>query len=81
MKTRDIFMYVLGGLVVLCFFALLTALIFHLVPEGNVSTLNIAIGSLLQAFALVIGYFFGSSKGSADKTEMLVKMNDNGQNQ
>jgi hypothetical protein len=33
--------------------------------------INIAVGSLLAAFGLVVGYFYGSSKGSADKTDML----------
>ena len=73
MKTKDLFMYVLGGLIVLAFFALLALLVFNGIPEQNESLLNIAIGSLLAAFATVVGYFYGSSKSSAEKTEIMNK--------
>ena len=73
MKTKDLFMYVLGGLIVFAFFALLALLVFNGIPEQNESLLNIAIGSLLAAFATVVGYFYGSSKSSAEKTEIMNK--------
>lgn len=73
MKTKDLFMYALGSLIVLAFFALLALLVFNGIPEQNESLLNIAIGSLLAAFATVVGYFYGSSKGSSDKTEIMNK--------
>jgi len=70
MKAREIFMYVLGGLIVIGFFVTLVYLIFI---GGQESTINLIIGSLIGAFSAVVGYFYGSSKGSADKTELLKK--------
>ena len=70
MKAREIFMYILGALVTIGFFLTL----WFLVKEGVYeSTINLAIGSLIGAFATVVGYFYGSSKGSSDKNEMLRK--------
>lgn len=71
MKIKDLLMYILGGLIVLGFFCLLGLLIYITIPEPNKDLLNIAIGSLIAAFATVVGYFYGSSKGSSDKTELL----------
>ena len=34
--------------------------------------LELSVGSLLMAFGTVIGYFFGSSKGSSEKNDMLA---------
>ena len=68
-KAKDIFMYVLGGLIAIGTFALIFLLLIYR-PEMN-DVINIAVGSLLAAFGLVVGYFYGSSKGSADKTDMM----------
>ena len=73
MRTKDLLMYILGGLIVLGFFGLLGLLIFNPAPVDNKDLLNITIGSLIAAFATVVGYFYGSSKGSADKNELLKK--------
>ena len=39
---------------------------------GNNPVLDILFGGLVSGFATVLGYFFGSSKGSADKTHLLT---------
>jgi len=68
MKAKEIFMYALGAIVLIGFFITL----FFLVKEGIYeSTINLAIGALIAAFATVVGYFYGSSKGSTDKNEMI----------
>ena len=72
-------MYVLGALIVFGFFTLLGLLIFKEVPSSNNDVLNLAIGTLISGFATVVGYFFGSSAGSAAKTDMLKQGNGNGQ--
>ena len=68
MKTKEVAMYILGGIITLGFFAVMVLLIISGKSEG---TLNLLIGAVITAFATVVGYFFGSSKGSADKNEML----------
>lgn len=72
MKAKEISMYVLGALIVLGFFITLG----FLIASGKYeSTLQLVIGSLIAAFGTVVGYFYGSSKGSADKTALLNKNN------
>ena len=69
-QIKEIFMYALGALVTIGFFAVL----FYLIRQGTYeSTINLAIGSLLGAFATIVGYFYGSSKGSSDKNELIKK--------
>lgn len=71
MKAKDLFQYILGGLIVLGFFVLLIALVYSGVPEINKDLLNLVVGALIGSFATVVGYFYGSSKGSSDKNELL----------
>jgi len=73
MKESKIFMYALGALIVIGFFASIILFAQIGVPEQNKDLLNIVLGSLIAAFATVVGYFYGSSKGSQDKTEMMNK--------
>jgi hypothetical protein len=42
-------------------------------PELNKDLGLIVIGVLAAKFSDVVAYFFGSSKGSSDKTKMLRK--------
>lgn len=65
MKAKEIYMYILGAIIVIGFFAVL---IYKLYKDKDA---NLEIGGLITGFSLVLGYFFGSSKGSADKNEML----------
>lgn len=39
------------------------------VPPANADALNLALGALLSAYAGVIGFYFGSSKGARDLVE------------
>lgn len=70
MKTKEIFMYSFAALVVIGFFAVL----FYMIKAGIYETsINLIVGALIGAFTIIVGYFFGSSKGSADKNEMIKK--------
>ena len=68
-------MYSLAALIVLKIFVLVGLLIFQTMPEANKDLLILVIGNLMAAFISVISYFFGSSKGSSDKTEIINKQN------
>ena len=70
MKTKEIFMYALGGVITIGFFATMIYLIY---TGSFESTVNLLIGSLIGAFGTVVGYFYGSSKSSAEKNELLNK--------
>lgn len=74
-QTKDILMYSLAGIIVIGFFALLYILLFRSIAETNKEILNIVIGALIGSFTTIIGYFFGSSSGSAEKTKLLNEQN------
>lgn len=69
--SKDVHLYIMAWTMVVGFFALLCILFFVQVPDTARDLINLAVGALLSSFTAVISYFFGSSKGSADKTRML----------
>lgn len=68
---KEIFQYVLGGLIVAGFFALLILLVLSAVPTENKDLLNLVVGTLIGSFSSIVSYFFGSSLGSSKKDELL----------
>ena len=75
-KTMDkgrLFQYILGGLVVAGFFTLLVLLVRSAVPDTNMDLLNLVVGALIGTFSSVVNYYFGSSAGSAAKTDAMLK--------
>lgn len=72
-EVKDLYMYLLGALIVIGFFTILIVVFKTEIPTSNTSIANIIIGALVAKFGDVVGYFFGSSKGSADKTEAVNK--------
>lgn len=69
--TKDALQYGLAGVIVFGFFLVLGGLIFYAVPPENKDALNIALGALVGGFSGVLGYFFGSSKGSSEKNDII----------
>lgn len=65
----------LGGLATLGFFVITTVLMLYqgvISPEVS-NLLNILFGALVSIIASVFSFYFGSSQGSEDKTELLTK--------
>ncbi len=73
MKAKDLYMYILGALVVIGFFALIYLVFLYEVPSPNKEIGLMVIGALVANFNSIINYFFGSSKGSSDKTDLLTR--------
>lgn len=71
--VKEIYMYILGALVVICDFAIVAVLVFRPIPVENKEIVMISIGILLGLSVNVVGYFYGSSKSSADKSEQMAK--------
>lgn len=62
---------VLAYLITFGFFGML--LVINFLPEANQAILNIMIGSLGTAWVSIVNYYFGSSIGSRNKNELLLK--------
>jgi hypothetical protein len=78
MKAKDIFFYSIGALFIIGFFLCLGLVIFKAFPQENSAIINVMFGCLIAGVSTVLNYFYGSSKGSSDKTEMMNKTNGNG---
>lgn len=70
----DINLYVLAWLTVLGFFILIGILLWAPLPKGSENIVYLLLGCLTANTNSVYQYFFGSSKGSADKTVELTKI-------
>jgi len=70
-KTGDWMPKALGCFVSVGFFGLLFYMMQAEVPASNKDMLNIMLGALGAAWINVIGYYFGSSAGSAKKDETI----------
>lgn len=68
---KQIFQYGLAALIAIGLFWVVYLLIIRPAPEQNKDALLILLGVLASSFTGVVGYFFGSSKGSADKTDIM----------
>ncbi|MDA8428921.1 MAG: hypothetical protein M0T70_06660 [Geobacteraceae bacterium] len=53
------------------FFAVILILFFVQIPQANLDLLKIVVMALLSGASMVLGYYFGSSDGSARKTELI----------
>lgn len=70
--NKERFMYTLGAFVLFGCFTLTGILMFVEVPAGSSQALNICLGILIGLGATVVNYFYGSSKSSSDKNEMIA---------
>ena len=77
MKTKDIYMYALGAVIVIAILSIVALLVFYPVPPENREAFLIVLGTITGSFVSVVSYFYGSSKGSSDKTDIMSK-GDNG---
>ena len=70
--VREVALYVIGAIVFAGFFWSVLRLMGQEVPAANRDSLMLLLGVLSAKFGTVVDYFFGSSKGSADKSEALT---------
>ncbi len=69
--VREVAMYVVGLLIVLAVIFVVTKLFAADMPTANRDAIMLTIGAIIGWGTTVVGFFFGSSKGSADKSEQL----------
>lgn len=68
---REIGTYVIAALVIGGIFWVLMKLFAGPLPETNEKVVTLIVGFLIAKGGTVVDYYFGSSKGSAEKTEAL----------
>ena len=71
---KDKNIYIIAWLMISGFFGLLVFLLFVTVPAGQSDVVFMLFGALSTAFGSVITFFFGSSKGSQDKSVELTAL-------
>ncbi|KND61207.1 hypothetical protein BVER_03096 [Candidatus Burkholderia verschuerenii] len=71
--TRDWVPKVLAMVVTIGFFGIMLLMTVHPTPPLNRDLVNIILGSLGTAWISIIGYYFGTSAGSARKTELMAQ--------
>lgn len=74
-KAKEVLVYVLAIVIVICFMLLLGLLIFQETPEVNSELLYTMVGVFGTMAITVVNYYFGSSKGSSDKTKIMANGN------
>lgn len=68
---------ILAGIVVVGWLGVQIYLLGHVVPGEMRELILRSMGTLDMALGLVLGYYFGSSRGSSMKDETIAKMNAN----
>lgn len=73
MKDNRLLIWIAVGIIAACF-VYFFAVTFIQVPEGGKQYANLILGALIgSGFTALIAYYYGSSKGSGDKTAILGK--------
>ncbi|WP_075590596.1 hypothetical protein [Labilibacter marinus] len=74
---RDWLMMSLAIVIVLGFFGLIAVMIIgdNAIKTANNGPVNQLFGALVAGFSMVLSYFFGSSKSSADKDKTIANQN------
>ena len=62
---------VISLLMMIVIIAILTLMFTVELPDNNKDMAYLVVGGLMGSFTTVISFWFGSSKGSTDKTEIL----------
>ena len=65
------------SIILLCLSAVIGFGAYALVNAKSLEHVNTIISELMGVVLLLVGYFWGSSKGSRDKTELLNRNNSN----
>ena len=73
---KDINIYILAYIAVVGFFGIIAMVMLVPLPTGSGELIFFLLGALTANYNSVYNYFFGSSKGSADKAEHIARLKD-----
>ena len=66
-------MYALAAIFVIGYFILIGLILTMVIPEQNKDIALMLFGTLTAGVSLILGYFFGSSRGSEEKNKLLLQ--------
>lgn len=69
---RELGMYVIAIIVIVATFWVLKQVLGVEIPAGNRDVVMMIVGVLVAKFGTIVDFFYGSSKGSADKTDAMA---------
>lgn len=72
-NIREVAFYILAVVVLSLCSVISVSLMTRAIPPENVQAVSIMLGLVLGWGGSVVGYFYGSSKGSSDKTEAMTE--------
>jgi hypothetical protein len=70
------FVYYLTMAVVGFVFLMVLALFFVNIPDENKTIIDMVVGIVIGGYTSIMAFYFGSSKGSKDKSSVIDKMTD-----
>lgn len=73
---REVFMYALGIAIVWTTLIVVQMAFKVSIPPENRDLIMLVVGVIIGKFGTVVDYFFGSSKGSSDKNDVIGKKSD-----
>jgi len=68
---REIGSYVIAGLIIVATAYIIGRLFTTEIPQSNRDIVMAAVGTILGWATAIVNFYFGSSKGSADKTDAM----------
>lgn len=71
--TRELWQTIIGILVISAVFYILARLFGEAIKPENRDAIMIVVGNVMTWGGLIVGYWYGSSKGSADKSDTTPK--------
>ena len=72
-KLKEPMMAALAVIVVVLFIGMVVTLFFVEIPKANGELVYALAGMIGTGFITILNWFFGSSKGSSDKTDIIAK--------
>lgn len=63
----------LAGAITLGYFSALVFVLTHPVPKDSERIIDMMLGTLTTVWIMAVSYFFGTTAGSATKTELIAK--------
>ncbi len=76
--SREAVLTIVGLFVLVLFAATLWATLRLEIPPANKDVVMVLVGQISGAFITVVGYYFGSSKGSADMKKLMADVAKDG---